>query len=137
MISDERLHHSLAVARKCYDIALGMGKSLSYCEKAWLVGYLHDIGYEFSDSNHERDGASILSRAGLSSEIVNAIKNHDSVRKYSHTLHSILILADLQTMPDGRYCDVMTRLEDIKARYGEYSKQYIGARDNASLLGLI
>ena len=52
-ISDNRLRHSIGVARKAYQIAKDMGKDEDFCRKMFMLGYIHDIGYEFSKTQSE------------------------------------------------------------------------------------
>ena len=55
VVDNDRLKHSYAVANKM--IELGKEKSLSEIElqELFLLGYLHDIGYEFgTNENHNR-----------------------------------------------------------------------------------
>ena len=54
-MDNDRLKHSYAVANKM--IELGKEKSLSEIElqELFLLGYLHDIGYEFgTNENHKK-----------------------------------------------------------------------------------
>ena len=48
-ISDNRLHNILGVARKAYQIAKDRGHDEKFARKMFMIGWLHDIGYEFSE----------------------------------------------------------------------------------------
>ena len=61
-ISSDRLKHCLAVARLMYEMAVEKGWQESKCQEMFLLGYVHDIGYEFSEEqlNHPIVGARLL-----------------------------------------------------------------------------
>ena len=48
-ISEDRLHHIIGVARKAYAIAKQRGHSEEFARKMFMDGWLHDVGYEFSE----------------------------------------------------------------------------------------
>lgn len=67
-ISEDRLHHIIGVARKAYAIAKQRGHSEEFARKMFMAGWLHDVGYEFSEKqgHHPHE----------SGELVRLIVNH-------------------------------------------------------------
>ena len=61
-ISEDRLHHILGVARKDYEISINLGYDEEFAQKMFTLGWLHDIGYEFSQnpSEHAEISADML-----------------------------------------------------------------------------
>ena len=56
-----RLKHSLAVARKMVEIGKSKGLAEEELKDLFMLGYNHDIGYEFgTNENHNVIGANIL-----------------------------------------------------------------------------
>lgn len=142
-ISDDRLHHIIGVARECYNIAKSYDKDEDFCRKMFLIGYLHDVGYEFSTTQAEHPDISekILMLLGFQNdkigEALHAIKYHGRYTKHSTLEWKILNIADMTINSKGNKVTVYERLEDIKSRYGEHSDQYLTAYDIASQVGLI
>ena len=63
----DRLNHSVAVARKMVQIATLKGLSEDKIKDCFLIGYNHDIGYEFAKNKdeHNKVGGNILKRCGF------------------------------------------------------------------------
>lgn len=57
-ISEARLHHILGVARKSYKIAKEMGYDERFCRRCFMLGWIHDVGYEFSEKQSEHPNVS-------------------------------------------------------------------------------
>lgn len=65
MISENRLHHILGVARRCREIAEEKGYNADGQRQAFLLGWLHDVGYEFGENeDHAKTGAAMLVENG-------------------------------------------------------------------------
>ena len=129
-ISDKRLRHSLGVARKAYKIAKADGYEESYCRRMFMLGFVHDVGYEFAKNPEEHPdvGADMLKQLAEDCEdAILAIKEHGQMSAEKTDEWRILNMADMLTNSDGRDVDATTRLNDIKARYGKHSKQYLMA----------
>ncbi len=120
----DRLKHSYAVANKM--IELGKEKSLSEIElqELFLLGYLHDIGYEFgTNENHNVIGGNLLKERNYKywQEVYyHGIPNSE----YKSLYLDILNTADMMIDKYGNDVGFEKRLEDIKARYGKNSIQY-------------
>ena len=135
-ISDERLAHMRSVGRRAQLIAEQIGvRDQKSLQDIFLLGYLHDVGYEFSDdqSDHARVGGEILRRNGY--PYWREVYYHgDPDTGYSSQLLDILNTADMVTDPNGDSVTLDKRLEDIADRYGRDSSQYIKARELAEQL---
>ena len=162
-ISEDRLHHILGVARKAYKIAKDMGYDERFCRRCFMLGWLHDVGYEFSEKQAEHPDVSaellwtlgdafgvimefprdkngaISSSAPYNEEWVNAlsaIRKHGAYTVNETAEWKILNMADMQVDDQGNEVDVSHRLENIKNRYGEHSDQYLTACDISYRIGL-
>ncbi len=125
-MDEERLRHSLAVARKMVEIAKEYKLSDSDIIKCFLIGYNHDIGYEFSKDgiNHNIIGGKILKNNTVS--FWREIYYHGKIQnEYKSEFLDILNMADMQIDRFGDDIGYDKRLEDIKDRYGVDSKVYI------------
>ena len=137
-ISDDRLKHSIGVARKLYSMAIQRGWSQQRAEEAFVMGLLHDVGYEFVDyqPNHAYYGGNILNRCGykFANEIARHGKNQTDYR--SEELE-MLNTADFLVSAKGEEVTAEERLRDIALRYGADSTQYKEAVILAKSLRLI
>ena len=135
-ISDERLAHMRSVGRRAQLIAEEIGvRDQESLQDIFLLGYLHDVGYEFSDdqADHARVGGDILRRNGY--PYWQEVYCHgDPDTDYSSQLLDILNTADMVTAPNGEYVTLDRRLEGIAGKYVEGSSQYIKARELAEQL---
>ncbi len=144
-ISEYRLHHILGVARKAYAIAKLRGHNEDFARKMFMIGWCHDVGYEFSKERSEHPNKSatmimLLNDSCVSSDLrqksVSAVKYHGKYIKEETEEWRILNIADLLIDYDGKEVDVHKRLEGIKERYGEYSDQYLNACEISYRVGL-
>ena len=147
-ISNDRLWHIIGVARKCYNIAKSEGFDEKFCRKMFVIGFNHDIGYEFSPeqsihpdisavlllSLFDKSQADKLDTTGLKS--IEAIKNHGKYIAMQTAEWRILNMADMTVDSKGKDVDVLERLKDIKSRYGEWSNQYLTSCDICYQIGL-
>lgn len=132
-ISEHRLDHTIAVARKCYDLAKNeYGMSEMDARKMFLMGFLHDMGYEFSEGTEEHphvmgDILESLSEQDKN-DIVFAIRTHGKPKKFLGTYNqAILNEADLTINHLGEEVSMQERCEDIRKRYGDTSHQYLNS----------
>lgn len=136
-ITQDRLKHSIGVARKLYEMSLEHGWSVDKAKEMFVLGFVHDIGYEFSitQSEHADVGAGILTQCGF--QFSNEVLYHGKVQKdYSSEELYMLNVADFLVGPDGSSVSASERLNGISQRYGEDSSQYIEAKKLAKQLGL-
>ena len=62
-MDEDRLKHSIAVARKMIEIGKEYGLDDSQLQDLFVLGLNHDIGYEFTtNEGHEHIGGEILKR---------------------------------------------------------------------------
>lgn len=127
MISKDRLNHMLSVAKLMKKECLNNGYSNDYAEDMFTLGLVHDIGYEFCEhSDHGRIGAELLERQGF--KYTNEIKYH-GIPNCNFTSKELDLLnwADMHINIKGEYVTFEERLQDIKSRRGENSREYIGS----------
>ncbi len=144
-ISEDKLHHILGVARKAYRIAKDMGKDENFCRRCFMLGWIHDIGYEFSKEQSEHPDTSammllLMNEDNVASDLkrpfYKAIRDHGRYPSEMTDEYRILNMADMLVDSRGREVTVSQRLDDIKDRYGEHSDQYLTACDVCYRIGL-
>ena len=123
----DRLKHSLAVARKMVEIGNNKGLSEEQLQDLFILGYNHDIGYEFgTNENHGAIGGNILKQNNY--KYWQEVYYHGEIDIQFNSLYlDILNMADMQIDKYGNDVGYIKRLEDISSRYGRDSKQYINA----------
>lgn len=124
-MDNNRLKHSLSVARKMVEIAKNKNLGDEDINNCFLIGYNHDIGYEFARNgvNHNIIGGEILKNSNF--KFWKEIYYHGEVDiEYKSLYLDILNQADMQIDRYGNDVGYDKRLEDIRKRYGEDSKAY-------------
>lgn len=124
MIDEDRLSHSIAVARKMVEIGRKYNFNEEQLQELFVLGYNHDIGYEFGNNeNHRIIGGNILKLNNY--KYWQEVYFHGEISsKYSSMYLDILNQADMQIDKYGNDVGYEKRLNDIKARYGEDSNIY-------------
>ena len=125
-MDENRLKHSIAVARKMVEIARNKNLSDEDIKNCFIIGYNHDVGYEFAKSgiNHNIIGGEILKNSNF--KYWREIYYHGEINvEYKSLYLDILNQADMQIDKMGRDVGYTGRLEDIKSRYGQTSKVYL------------
>lgn len=147
-ITKDRTEHIIWVARRCADIAKERGYNEDIQKQAFLMGWNHDIGYEYTidPEAHAGEGAQMIRESlGKKQEIdypgsVNLLrhlsfcwwpeiqvhgfpKSHPKRmidgKPYESEMLDILNIADITTMHTGRYCTPQERLDNlVKRGYG-------------------
>ena len=123
-MDNDRILHSINVAKKM--VSIGESKQLSKEEldDLFLLGLVHDIGYQYDKNNHAIAGANILKNNGY--KYYKEVYYHGMVNSEYNSLYlDILNYADMNVDKYGNDVGFDKRLEDIKSRYGEESKVYI------------
>lgn len=123
-MDEDRLRHSSAVARKMVEIAKSKNLSDEDIKNCFIIGYNHDIGYEFTKNgnNHNTIGGEILRN---NFKYWREIYYHGEINvEYKSLYLDILNQADMQIDKYGNDVGYDKRLEDIKSRYGEDSEVY-------------
>lgn len=128
MINNDRLNHSLAVARKMVEIGKKYNLNDNELKDLFVLGFNHDIGYEYgNNSNHAHIGGEILKRNNY--KYWKEIYYHGNINtEYASLFLTILNKADMQIDKYGNDVGYTKRLEDIKSRYGENSTTYKNAK---------
>ena len=127
MLDEDRLKHSLAVARKMVEIGKLYNMDEKQLKELFILGVNHDIGYEFGDnSNHNEIGGNILKENGY--KYWKEVYYHGKINtSFSSQYLDILNMADMQINKYGEDVGFEERLKDIKNRYGEDSLTYKNA----------
>jgi len=149
-ISEDRLHHIIGVARKAYSIAKEMGYDEDFAKRMWMIGWVYDVGCEFSEnqSEHPKVSSELLHQLVCGHEIYDtpvSLKTNHAI--YYHGMYpdesieynlewKILNMADMLIDSKGNEVTVSQKLDDIKRHYGEYSSQYLMACDICQRIGL-
>ncbi len=137
-ISNERLKHSLEVARLMKKSAEDVGWNKQKCEEMFVLGFLHDIGYEFAEQqcDHASVGGEMLKNQGYKYWKEVSCHGKLDVEYISEEL-TMLNIADMSIDSTGKEVGASARLSDIASRYGIDSKQYIEAEQLARKIGLL
>lgn len=126
MISENRWKHILGVARKAKMLAEKLKTNdTQYAEDMFLLGIMHDLGYEFMESNasHAAVGGEILKRSGYQYWQEVALHGDETVDDMTDELF-ILNCADMSTGPNGEDFTFDERLKEIAQRFGEDADAY-------------
>ncbi len=121
MIEENRWKHILGVAQKAKKLAIKFKpKDSKFAEDMFLLGMLHDIGYEFSEDslNHASIGGEILKRNNYKYWQEVALHSNETVEYMTDELF-ILNCADIMTGINGEEFTFDERLENIAGRYGK------------------
>ena len=133
-MDENRLKHSLAVAKKMIEIGKEYNLDDKELQDLFVLGFNHDIGYEYGNNlNHEHIGGEILKRNDY--KYWKEVYYHGDINaQYSSLYLEILNKADMQIDKYGNDVGYTRRLEDIKTRYGENSITYKNAETLVSML---
>lgn len=124
-MNEDRLKHSISVGRKMIELGKKHNLSEEELRDLFLLGYNHDIGYEFADNgfNHNKIGGKILKENGY--KYWQEVYHHgEPESQYSSLYLNILNEADMLIDKYGNDVGFEKRLEDIKTRYGIESIPY-------------
>ena len=122
----DRLKHSLAVARKMVEIAKRLNLTCIEQQDCFIIGYSHDIGYEFTKNgeNHNIIGGQVLKNSNF--KYWKEVYYHGKIPdEYSSIYLDILNIADMNIDKYGNDVGYIRRLDDIGKRYGTDSKVYM------------
>lgn len=131
-MNESRLNHSLAVAHKMQRIVTEHPEDFNCTARsAFLVGFLHDVGYALTSdnasTNHAKSGGIALRNAGF--KHWREVFYHGIYQtEYASALLDLLNYADLTTSPNGENISMEKRVKDIAERYGNKSKQTQNAK---------
>lgn len=129
-MDDNRLHHMFSVAKKMKEIVQENKSDYTISpDEAFILGLLHDIGYEFCKvkSEHGKIGGETLKEQGY--KFWREVYFHGLPQEeYSSQELWLLNYVDLITGPTGKYISIQERINDIEERYGKGSPEVEGAR---------
>ena len=127
-MDEDRIKHSLSVALKMIEIGRKKRLSEEQLEKLFILGFNHDIGYQFGDNrSHNEIGVKILKNNGY--KYLKEVLYHGKIDiDYNSIYLDILNEADMKIDKYGNDVGYDKRLEDIKNRYGEESIVYRNAK---------
>lgn len=138
-MTNDRLKHSLSVAKKMKEIVKGKKQIYKFSpDEAFILGMLHDIGYEFciTQEEHAHIGGEVLKNQGY--KFWKEIYFHGVPQEeYSSAELWLLNYVDMITHPNGEYISIHERIEDIEKRYGKDSLQVEEARELAKILNYL
>jgi hypothetical protein len=126
VIKQNRLQHILGVARKCKEYAIKLKPNdRKFAEDMFLLGMLHDIGYEFIENNelHACIGGEILKRSGYKYWQEVSAHGDETIENMSDELF-ILNCADISIGPNGEEFTFDERLSEIASRFGKEADAY-------------
>ena len=126
MITQSRWQHILGVARKAKILADKLKPNdTQYDEDMFLLGIMHDLGYEFIKNNasHAAIGGEILKRTDYRYWQEVSLHGDETVENMSDELF-ILNCADMSTGPNGEDFSFIERLEEIASRFGKDADAY-------------
>lgn len=139
MITQDKLNHILAVSRQAYNIAKRNGFNEEFARKCFMLGWTHDVGYEFCNkpTEHPEISVELLESLGvLDLKVWEAIRYHSAQVKESDEW-KILTEADMTVNSKGEPVSVSERLNEIKWRYGKTSEQYLISKEICEELGIL
>ena len=124
-ITIDRIKHSLSVATKMKELATtDQEKYQVNPDDAFLLGMLHDVGYEFSEEQkeHASKGGLILKEQNY--KYWQEVFYHGVPQdEYDSPMLRLLNYVDMITGPTGEYMTIRERINDITKRYGKGSWQ--------------
>lgn len=128
-MDEERLKHSLGVAKKMVSIAQELGLDEEEQKELFILGFNHDIGYEYGDSSdHGEVGGKLLEESEY--KYWKEIYYHGKITDEYESLYlDILNTADMLIDGTGKDVGFDGRLKDIEERYGIDSAVYNRCRD--------
>lgn len=136
MISENKLKHMLGVARECRNLARQKNLSEDLCDAMFIMGLLHDVGYEDEEGSMHGSVSEELIRK-FQKHIDNAcdaISAHGLAFENWDVFDEVLNTADMTISHTGEKISIEERLEGIKERWGSNSVHYKHACDVADKL---
>lgn len=131
MISENKLKHMLGVARECRNLARQKNLSEDLCDAMFIMGLLHDVGYEDEEGSMHGSVSEefIRSFQKYSEDCCNAIFCHGLLFDNWDMFDEILNRADMTISHTGDKITMEERLKGIEERWGSDSVHYKHACD--------
>lgn len=138
MISKNKLLHMVGVARECERLAKEAGLTEKEQTACFVMGFLHDIGYERTVRDnafeHPRIGAEMITAFLETNDAIEAIREHGHKYENLNIYDYILNQADLATDYAGQHVSVEERLNSLAFAYGKSHRHYKAAAEQAEAL---
>ena len=134
-MSDWRFKHCAEVGRLMEENARNRGWSEQKCREMYLLGYLHDLGYEYTKEgeDHARIGGLLLKECGY--KYWKEVYCHGHPDEIDFSDESLLLNdADMTVDAYGRRVGYDERLNDIGTRYGFDSFNYLESKRIVEIL---
>ena len=116
MFTANKALHCLSVANFMRTWAPAVGVDSDF---AWLVGYLHDIGYIKQAVDHSGIGHVMLSKYSL--DLARYVLVHDRADPIQDSIEFLLKLGDLSIDEKGNFVGMTARFKSLNMRYGNMS----------------
>lgn len=131
-----RMKHSLSVAAKMKEIVANNPRKYPfYPSDAFVLGMLHDIGYEFSSEQNEHANKGGLVLKEQDYKYWREVYYHGIYQtEYDSPMLRLLNYVDMITGPNGEYMTIKERIDDIARRYGKDSWQEKEAKELAETI---
>lgn len=133
---ENRFRHCHNVGLKMYQYAkIKLNWEESRCQDMYMLGTLHDIGYELNPDPFLHDVAlyNVIGSSGY--KYAEEIRNHSIYQDtYDTPEMRLLYFADMTVDGAGNWCTVAERLEDIELRHGKDSEVYAESQKIADKL---
>lgn len=129
LISQDRLLHMIGVARTARNLSINLfGWDELKSEEMFIMGFLHDCGYEFvsEQPEHEHYGGELLKDLGFKYAL--EVYHHGKPTTFETKELLLLNLSDLMVNGRGENVSVKERLNDIQQRYGQNAPQYTNSK---------
>ncbi len=127
-ISENKMKHSLAVARYMQNYAVERLLDEDFGKELFLLGYLHDIGEEFAFNKEEHAEVGGLILKEQKYKYWKEVYYHGNINaQYESVALAILNLAELCINSDGTFVGIDTRLQILKEKFGEQSPEYVNS----------
>ena len=120
-----RYRHCYSVGKRMYAYAkYNLGWNEKLCCEMFVLGNLHDIGYELDPDAFDHDWilAAVVSD---NYKYVNEIRYHSKLqREYDSPAMRLLYFGDMTVDGEGNWCTYRERLIDLEKRHGVNSEVY-------------
>lgn len=121
--TENRAKHSLGVAQLMQEKALSETGDEKYAKEMFLLGWLHDIGYQWVDADHAKAGGKFLESVGYTYSPEVKYHGNPDVQNPTKEL-TLLNWADTHVDGEGNRASFEERLQDIGKRHGADSIAY-------------
>lgn len=135
-MDETRVKHSLSVAKRMKELVLEQPIKYEISpDEAFILGLLHDIGYECCTEPKYHAGGGGMLLKGQGYKYWKEVYYHGLPQEvYTSSELRLLNYADMTTNANGDYVSIEERIEDIGARYGGDSVQVVTAMKVAKML---